>query len=195
LDNHLIPAAKACKTHNLKAVKKYSVRLPAITTHESYSNTKLLPGTYVFLKDLSNLEKRDAKAEFSNRKSRKATLEATYGPLPAGLTGLKDDEIAKYFTVKKEVELGHFVPLQDRCELFPIYSKRFIFISWLKSIGSILECPLTKTEYIKDYKTMDDLAELPGFIKTLLSYLENKAFSLQILSSRKVHLQAIAELI
>ena len=180
-----IPAKDACRKYKLDGITRYRI-----------FNPNLIDGNWVFIPDLENLSCRDLRLEHQNRQQRKQELEQRHGVLPEGWQKLTDAQISEYFNIQTLIKEGKLVLFQRGHNFMPSnwlhYNK---FRNWLKEQGHIYICPITETDYVTRFESMNEVACVSGFWKLLEEILDEDNWLKALIASPTVQALAVAELI
>lgn len=186
MDQFFVSARQASRTHKLEGAARYLIRNGDGATEE---------GTWILKTEISKLKLRNRKEELKNRKARKTLLEATYGTLPENWHKLTDEQIGLYFSIQQRLERGEIIRC-DKSRLFPQHwLHKGEMKSWLGKHGRLFTCPVSALDYMPNFTTVDEMAEIPGFWQTLENIFGESELLRAFMASQKVQALAITEII
>ncbi len=155
----------------------------------------LAPGRWIFRQDLSTLKRRARRSEAHSRKERRLRMEAMYGTLPTAWEELTDEEVAEYFRIRALIGANELMEWSSSPVLPEAWNHRNQIREFLRAQGHVVRCPLTKVDYIPAFRTLDDLASVPGFWPMLEAMFCEKRWLRELLNCPTVLTLAVAELI
>lgn len=186
-EKFFVPVTKICRTHKLESdVVRYNLR---------YGHRLFLPGKWVLKSVLAKIPARNGKQERQTKQARIQKLESQYGPLPKGIHLKTDEEVKQYFNIQQGIQTGTLIELQESTLLPSFCLHQNSFKTWLTAAGHIFRCPMTETEYVTNFRSIDDLVKLPDFLETLQSTFNEDEWLLRLLASPAAQTLAISTLL
>ena len=156
-------------------------------------------GTWLLKTEIEGSKPRDLKEEATERENRKLRLEQQYGELPDNWRELSDEDIQSYFSLKAQVTRGELVAI-DKHPLVPENHGQD-FENWLnepaviKQAGKcVFECPISKTTYIRNFTTFDEIAALPRFWEFVVEMFDENEWLQKMVGCKTVQALALSEL-
>ena len=143
--------------------------------------------------DVAGTAMRDHREENKARRERKTELENKYGPLPKGWEKLTEEEIQQHLNIRQRLARGQMMAFLD-CPILPKnWQHRERLRNWLAEKRKVVTCPLTKEIFIESVRTVEDLAQVPGFLDLLQDVFEEEEWLRAIILSPAVQALALAE--
>jgi len=90
---------------------------------------------------------------------------------------------------------GEIIPVQESTLIPNSWRYREAFVEWLRESNLYFECPLTRTCYVSNYRSIDEFAEWPGFLETCKQMFDEEDWLMKLLASSKVQALAVAQLL
>jgi hypothetical protein len=128
-----------------------------------------------------------------------------YGPLPENWEQFSTLQLKEYFSLQNRLNEGSITDIRNIYQFLPKdhrddieHSLQFhghIFKKWLQKENHLFTCPVTNKEYATNFRSIDDLAEIPGFIDTLKNCIGKDNWILKVITSKKIQECALAEVI
>jgi hypothetical protein len=188
VDQFFLAAREAGRAYKLDGICRYTI---------NYGGTRVedLPGQWVLRDDVTGLKARDRRSENQTKQARKEQLEGQFGKLPKGWEKLTDEQVGQYFLIQDRLVKGELLEF-DKSALMPKHwSNVSWFKTWLLAQTRIVKCPLTSKEYVQNFTSMDELAQVPGFWQALEGGLHEKDWLKALINSRTVQAIAMTELL
>lgn len=182
-DKFITPLTKAAHTHLCSKLQQY---LWHSEEGLKGQNTKFLLNS-----DLAKTPKRNRKSEKENQAALYARLEAVGAPIPKNLAKLEDKDLDAYIRIHEMKQNDEIIPVED-CEV--ISSDSIDYISdWMDKHKLLFDCPVTNDRYIKNFSSLEELAEIPGFLKQLSEIFDDFKLFKRCMLSDKVRSLLVAE--
>jgi hypothetical protein len=189
-DAYFTSVRSATHTHYVDRLPKYRLIVPPASEPVS--------GLFVLNDDIQKAPVKDKKAEAMRLLERQERLTQKHGTLPQDWERHDDAVLARYFHLQGKVSRGELI---DLCKLSVLPSdnesanNHSKFENWLVQQKQVVTCPVTGENYVKDIKTMDELAGLPGFVDLLTEVYGDKSFLARLFMSEKVRALLLSNLI
>ena len=186
ISKFFISLREASRKYKLENVRRFTVK-----TGEGFHEKAA--GLWVLRGDVGATAMRDHQEENKARRERKTEMENKYGQLPKGWEKLTHEEIRQYFNIRQRLASGQPIAFQD-CPILPKnWQHRERLRNWLAEQRKVVACPLTKEIYIENVRTVEDLAQIPGFLDVLQDVFEEEEWLRAIILSPAVQALALTE--